>query len=137
MISLLFLILNSLNKEIKKLPLRSISGQNSNMISNSEVITIGIFLSPEQYSTLRSILSLTGDVYNLCKSLLKSQNLMDLKESIENIFENANKFRKLRNFFTHIGEIIINKRKHGIDGPINSPSGLKYTKESKDNIHLI
>ena len=95
MISFLFLILDSLNKEIEKLPLRSISGQNYKTISNSEVIIIGIFLNPLQYSTLRSILSLTGDVYNICNSLLISQNLMDLRETIKNIFDCSNKFREL------------------------------------------
>jgi hypothetical protein len=55
-ILLLFLILDSLNIEIKKLSLRSISGQNYNMIHDSKVITIGIFLNPENYFTPRSII---------------------------------------------------------------------------------
>ena len=62
----LFLVLDSLYIEIGKLQIKSVSGNKEKKIICSDVFTLGIFLNPAEYSKLRNILSLLGDVYNIC-----------------------------------------------------------------------
>lgn len=64
-IPFLFDVLNSLYIETRKLPLRQkISGAHQKQAAQHYLITIGFFLPPQDYYTLRLILSLVGDIYN-------------------------------------------------------------------------
>ena len=54
----LFLTLDSLYSETRKLPLRSVGGHKIAKITSSYVFTLGILLQSEEYSKLRLILSL-------------------------------------------------------------------------------
>jgi hypothetical protein len=58
--------------ETRRLPLsQATSGVTPKKVNDHYLITIGIFLPPEQYTILRVILSLVGDVYNLLTPLIK------------------------------------------------------------------
>lgn len=134
----LFLALDSLYYEIQKLPLRSMGGTQSKRIESSNVFTLGIFLQPSEYSKLRNILSLAGDIYNISESTLESkEGLLDLLPLIENLFKTSNSFREIRNFYTHLSEALVDMKKHGISGPCKLESGIEYGEDSKENIHLI
>jgi len=61
-----------------------------------------MFLPPEQFTALRIILSLVGDMYNPLKILKEVDHLVEFSPFINELFEYADKFRKVRNFFTHL-----------------------------------
>jgi hypothetical protein len=65
-IPLLFQTLDALYIETRKLPLSSTSGLSLRPINTAYTIRYGMFLKPVDYATLRSILSLSGDVYGRC-----------------------------------------------------------------------
>jgi hypothetical protein len=98
-----------------------------------------MFLQSNEYATLRSILSLTGDIYNLTTALLKIKNgsLLELEASIRKLFDCANMFREVRNFFTHLDDVLTDMDKHGITGSANTDCGIQYTVKAKGCVHLV
>jgi hypothetical protein len=136
----LFDVLNSLYIETRKLPLtQATSGIQSKQIDAQYLITIGIFLLPQQYTTFRVILSLVGDVYNLLTPLkrLNQAELMELYPHINNLFNEADKFRTARNCFTHLGGILTDMDKHGITGTAKTNCGIDYLPAAKGCVHLV
>src|SRR5688572_30318123 len=87
----LFDVIDSLYLETRKLPLHSLGSvpAGNRQVSTSYTLTFGIFLTPAEYSTLRAILSLTGDIYNLVTPLtkLKSNELLELDQDIRQLFK--------------------------------------------------
>jgi hypothetical protein len=137
---LLFQSLQSLYIETRKLPLHSLSGVTSTEVDQQYSFKYGIFLKPNEYATLRSILSLMADVYSLLNQLasLNNEELMELAPHIRELFDHANQFRKVRNFYTHINEILTTKMdEHGITGARNTNCGIKYTSNAKACVHLV
>jgi hypothetical protein len=126
---LLFQTLQSLFIEARKLPLHSVSGATPEHVNGEYVITYGIFLTPNDYATLRSILSLMGDVHNLLYSLnnIGKEELMELSSFVPKLFGHANKFRQIRNFFTHLDQILTTKMdENGITGSKSTNCGIEY-----------
>lgn len=98
-----------------------------------------IFLPPQDYSTLRLILSLVGDIYNLLTPLTRvDQNeLMELSPYVNSLFNEADKFRNVRNCFTHLDEIFTDMDKHGITGAAKTNCGIEYMPSAKGCVHLV
>jgi hypothetical protein len=138
-IPFLFEVIEALYLETRKLPLHSRSGVQSNQIEKDYVLTIGMFLQSDEYATLRSILSLTGDIYNLTTPLLKIKDgsLLELEASIRKLFDCANIFRGVRNFFTHLDDVLTNMDKHGITGATSTDCGIQYTDKARGCVHLV
>ncbi len=98
----------------------------------------GMFLpvSPFIYTCVRMSAYLCGDIYNTCKQLLETE-LMELADPVSVLNAEANRFRTVRNFFTHIDERLFDFEKHGVCGPHQSDCGLEYFETTKDATHLI
>lgn len=100
-------------------------------------LVITLPLSPEGYILVRSVLSFTSDIYFLMEALIKTGNLMELDFAIKELHREADKFREIRNFYTHLNERITNLDAHGISGEHDTKCGIKYTDSSQDNFHLV
>jgi hypothetical protein len=112
-----FQVIESLYFQTRKLPLHPGSGSTNKQVSDSCAITISMFLPPEQFTTLRVILSLVDDIYNSLKILKENNHLAELSPFINELFEHADKFRRVRNFFTHLDEVLTDMDKHGVNWP--------------------
>jgi hypothetical protein len=106
-------------------------------IGGTNNIIINLDISPESLALLRAILSLVSDIYYMCKSLTNICNLLELKTPIEQLCESTDKFRDIRNFFTHLDERLCNLDTHGITGAIKTNCNIEYTTSAKGNLHLI
>jgi len=137
-LSTVFYFVQSLYHVTRNLSLQSVSGINSGekKVSSSMHTTIGIFVSPENYANFRAVLSLVGDLYNYLE-LVKKYNLLELRSKIDQLYDACNKFRDVRNAFTHLGEGLINLEKHGVNGPLKTNCGIEYTETAKNCFHLI
>lgn len=138
-IPLLFQCLEALYIETRKLPLYSQSGRTMRTVSEAYTITYGIFLKPIDYATLRSVLSLSGDVYEMLKPLnkLDREELMELEAPVKSLYNYSERFKQIRNFFTHLGEAMTDMECHGISGPLVTDSGITYTPTARHCIHLV
>jgi hypothetical protein len=139
-IPLLFQTLDSLYIETRKLPLYSQSGMMTKTVHDSYTFTLGIFLSPTDYATLRSILSLSGDVYWTLFPLKDrtSDELQELEKPVKSLYDYAERFREIRNFYTHLGEAITNKMdRHGVSGPLSTKTGITYESTTQYCVHLL
>jgi hypothetical protein len=137
LIPFLFQVIESLYIQTRKLPLSPGRGPTNKEVGESYVITFSMFLPSEEYTTLRVILSLMGNIYNPLKVLKKNDQLMELAPFIQQLYDHANKFRKVRNFFTHLDEVLTNMDEHGITGPAKTNCGIEYTSTGKDCVHLV
>jgi hypothetical protein len=132
-----FQVIESLYFQTRKLPLHPGSGAANKQVSDSYAITFSMFLPPKQFTTLRIILSLVGDIYNPLEILKKKDHLAELTPFINELFEYADKFRKVRNFFTHLDEVLTNMDRHGVNGPAKTRCGIEYTEAAKACVHLV
>lgn len=135
----LFDTLDALYPETRKLPLKSPGVRMEAEVRSSYAFTCTMLLSVHDYTRLRLIISLTGDLYNLLTPLVKvdPKSLMELSESIKELYDYSTRFREVRNFFTHLDEVLTYMDKHGISGPINAQCGLRYTESARACVHLI
>jgi hypothetical protein len=62
---------------------------------------------------------------------------MELREPIQIIYNYANNFRKARNFFTHLDEVLTNMDEHGITGSATINCGITYKENAKGCVHLV
>ena len=101
-------------------------------------IKIPHFISDRKYLMFRSLLSLVGDIYNLLTTL-KRHDLCELNEPIKNLYEEVQKYRPARNFYTHMNERLCKYdngiRIHGVEGPLMGANGAEYKDGSAGNIH--
>src|SRR5213594_2674639 len=100
-------------------------------ITTDSTLTIGMLLDAKDHATLRSTLSLTGDIYNMAHALLENRCLLELEKPIRDLYDIAKKFRHARDFFTHIEQVLTDMKGNGISGPKISKSGLKYSGSAK------
>lgn len=135
----IFITLDSLYEAVKNLSwdslaLKSINGNPR--IEGSGVMTIvGFDLSPQVYRDFRATISLIGDVYHLIESISKL-DLLELTSPINQLYSEANKFRDLRNFFTHINEQISKLNENGISGSCKTNCGIEYV-NAQGCFHLV
>src|SRR5919199_2572223 len=83
------------------------------------------------------ILSLVGDMYNPLQILNKNDHLAELTPFINEFLWRTDKFRNVRNFFTHLDEVLTDMAKRGVNGPANTNCGIEYTKAAKGCVHLV
>jgi len=135
----LFDTLDALHPETRKLPLRSKAGLIDREVTTAYTFTYNMVLSAQDYGTLRSIVSLSGDVYNLLTPLVNvnPESLLELSAPIKELYKLSISFRGVRNFFTHLNEVLTNMDKHGISGPVTTDCHLSYTKSAKSCVHLV
>jgi hypothetical protein len=138
-IPMLFQTLDALYIETRKLPLHSQSGRTMTTVSEAYTITYGIFLKPVDYATLRSVLSLSGDVYEMLAPLnnLTEEELLELEVPVKSLCNYSERFKDIRNFYTHLGEALTNMVRHGITGPVVTESGITYSPTARYCIHLV
>ncbi len=137
LLPLLFDTIDALYLVTRNLPLRAVPGATGPEITKDNTLTIGILLDAKDHVTLRSTLSLIGDIYNISRAFLKNKGLLELEKPIRDLYDAASKFRHARDFFTHIEQMITNMEGNGISGPQISKSGLIYTESAKSCVHLI
>lgn len=137
LIPFLFEVIESLYIQTRKLPIHPGIGASNKEVGGSYVITFSMFLSADDYTTLRVILSLMGDIYNLLTPLIQKDQLMEISPLIQQLYDHANKFRKVRNFFTHLDEVFTDMDKHGITGALKTNCGIVYTTTTRGCVHLV
>ena len=117
----------------------SISGRRIKTVSESYTITYGIFLKPSDYAAMRSILSLSGDIYEMLHSLkkLEKKDLLELDMPIKKLYNYSLTFIEIRDMFTHLGEALTDMQRHGISGSETTQSGITYSASAKHCIHLV
>ncbi|MDZ4649878.1 hypothetical protein ORM67_04575 [Bacillus cereus] len=93
--------------------------------------------SAEDYIILRSSLSFVSDLHLLLKALIKKGNLMELEEPITHLYDEINKFRDVRNFFTHLDDRLLGLENHGISGKTTTNCGIEYGEDAVDCLHLV
>jgi hypothetical protein len=121
-----------------KLPLKPTIKMNKKPHDEPDRITFHLWLSDDDYTALRSILALAGDLIFTSKELKKFTGQTGLHQHILNIYNESDaKFRDARNFFTHMDEHIGNRKKHGISGPLNLGCGVTFTAKATNNAYLI
>ncbi|WP_438449469.1 hypothetical protein [Gorillibacterium sp. sgz5001074] len=101
----LFLTIDSLHVAICKMTNESSIekvGIGKSYISKKGHYQISIPISSADYLILRSVISLVGDIYNLLEPLKDKGNLLELEKYILSLYNKAEQFRAVRNFFTHI-----------------------------------
>lgn len=138
-IPMLFQTLDALYIDTRKLPLHSQSGRTMTTISEAYTITYGVFLKPVDYATLRSVLSLSGDLYEMLAPLnnLTEDELLELEVPVKSLCNYSERFKDIRNFYTHLGEALTNMVRHGITGPAVTESGITYSPTARHCIHLV
>lgn len=137
LVPFLFQVIESLYFQTRKLPLHHGIGASYKEISESYEITFSMFLPAEDFTTLRVILSLIGDMYNPLQILKKNDHLAELTPFINELFEHTDKFRNVRNFFSHLDEVLTDMVKHGVNGPAKTNCGIEYTEAAKGCVHLV
>lgn len=123
----LFLTIDSLHVAISKMAKESdieIAGISKSYISKKGHYQISIPISSSDYLILRSVISLVGDIYNLLNPLKDEGNLLELEKPIINLFNKAEEFRAVRNFFTHIDSSLCKVHEEGFHLVLNK--GIIY-----------
>ncbi|MGI0026483.1 MAG: hypothetical protein ACREAD_01395 [Nitrosopumilaceae archaeon] len=134
--STMFYVLEALHKKVSTLSMLSISGISYRQIGSTNAISLGMFVSPDNYANFRSVLSLIGDLYHILEKI-KEYELFELKSMIDDIYEKADSFRDLRNFFTHLDSALKNLEVNGVSGELKTNCGIEYEKTAKNCFHLI
>ncbi|UTR05444.1 hypothetical protein MM326_15205 [Alkalihalobacillus sp. LMS6] len=106
-------------------------------ISGKNNMIMSIPLTHEEYILLRASLAFVSDIYFLADSLIRTGNLFELEEPIKCLYNSANKFRDVRNYYTHFNERLANLETHGVSGEHNLKFGHHYTEESEQNFYLV
>ena len=75
--------------------------------------------------------------YNSLKILKENNHLAELSPFINELFEHADKFRRVRNIFTHVDEVLTVMDKHGVNGPAKTEYAIVYTEAAKGCTHLV
>src|SRR4051794_12537890 len=91
LIPFLFQVIESLYTQTRKLPLSLGHGPTNIEVRESYVINFSMFLPSDEYTTLRIILSLMGDIYNALKVLKKNDQLMELTPFIQQLHDHTYK----------------------------------------------
>lgn len=99
---------------------------------------IRIPASAEVYARLRCALSLVGDVYNGVKVLLAEDvETRELRGPLDALFQEADRFRNVRNFFAHLDERLARPDKHGVSGPMPTNCGIEYAQGAAGCFHMV
>lgn len=94
-------------------------------------------LSPEKYLLLRTVIGLASDVYFGALTLKERGNLKELEHPVERLYQSANRFRDVRNFFTHLDGVLSKPDRHGISGAFRTSCGIEYTDRARECEHFV
>ena len=72
----------------------------------SQQFNVTFQLTPTEYASFRTVLTLTADVYEMLDSLIKGNALMELTEPLNKIYRHTQNYKELWHFITHLGEHI-------------------------------
>jgi hypothetical protein len=133
----MFDTLDALHFVTRSLPLHTGGDLPKIEIETPYTIILRIYLDRKDHVTLRSALSLTGDIYNIAHTLIRKKGLLELENPVKEIFDAANRFRHARDFFTHLEQMMTGMEANGVSGPAKSPSGIRYSESAKFCVHLI
>ena len=86
---------------------------------------INLQLTPGSFSLLRAAIGLAGDAFCIAKRLTEI-NLGNLQAPLSTLHLDLNRWRYLRNFFSHLDDRLGNLDKHGITGSENTNCGIEY-----------
>jgi hypothetical protein len=139
LLSTMFFLLDSLYYATENLSLVSISGKPSEkeIISSENHMKLGMWVSPTNYSNFRAVLALVGDVNSILWQLRNKCDLLSLKQKIIELNElTFNNFKDLRDFFTHL-ENIVKEPHNNISVPCTTNCNIEYTDKAKNCFHLI
>lgn len=136
---LMYKTLDTLYLETRnKLPLKPTRTLNKKPHNEPDRITLHLWLTDDDYTALRSILALVGDLIYTSERLKEFTKQTTLDRYISNIFnESDTKFRDARNFFSHMDDQLGNRQKHGISGPLTIGCGVPFTAKATNNVYLI
>lgn len=140
---LMFRALDSLYLETKnKLPLTTTGKVNKRPKNDPDRITFDLWLTDESYAALRTILALLGDLTFTSQELRGLDGIAGLQRHVENIFNESNRFRDARNFFTHMDNHLGRREdhgryEHGVSGPMTIGCGVKFGADARNNAYLI
>jgi hypothetical protein len=140
LVPFLFDVVDALYLVTRNLPLHPVPGTENIDVKTPYTINIGIILNTTDFTTLRSLLALTGDITNITRSLIRARKddpLLELEQPIRRLYKKANKFQSARNFFSHFDIMMIDMQNEGISGPINTSSGVNYSSEAISCVHMI
>lgn len=135
----MFFLLDSLYYATQNLSLVSISGKPSEkkIISSENHTELGMWVSSTNYSNFRAVLALVGDVNSILWQLRNKCDLLSLKQKIIELNElTFNNFKDLRDFFTHL-ENIVKEPRNNISMPCTTNCNIEYTDKAKNCFHLI
>jgi hypothetical protein len=62
---------------------------------------------------------------------------MELTPFIQDLYNYSNKFRAVRNFFTHLDEVFTDMDEHGVSGVRKTNCGIEYESTATSCVHLI
>ena len=135
---LMYKTLDALYLETKnKLPLKTTQNVNKKPKEDADRITFALWLTDESYTALRTILALVGDLIFTSQMLRSLRGLAGLQSHVNNIFNESNKFRDARNFFTHMDHHLGNRIDHGVSGPKTIGCGVEFKSGTINNAYLI
>ena len=101
--------------------------------TNSLVISFDI--GPEALFALRGAVGLSGDAYCLVRRLQASK-IERLNQPLAEMATALEKFRDLRNFFSHLDDRLAHLDRHGITGTVSAGCGIEY-ENAKGCFHLV
>jgi len=130
-----FFTLDALYDVTRKLPPKTKTYEDVPLENVLHFYVIGL-PKLDYYSDIRLTLSLVSDLYFLLEGILKQGNLMEIQPILLQMKNESRKFDDIRNFYTHLDERVIDLKKHGIDGTVDTNCGIKYVNVEKC-FHLV
>ncbi|MGI0075345.1 MAG: hypothetical protein ACREA5_05320, partial [Nitrosotalea sp.] len=96
-----------------------------------------MWVSSINYTNFRAVLALVGDVNGILWQLRNKCDLLSLKQKIIELNElTFNNFKDLRDFFTHLDNIVKNPH-NNINTACSTNCNIEYTDKAKNCFHLI
>jgi len=122
----LFRTLDALYADVQRFPQQWAGDKPMGIRSGGKYgMYIGLSLSPDSFALLRAAIALQGDSYFIGKRL-ESLNVGGALKAISQLVQELERFRELRNFFSHLDERIANLDEHGITGTVKTNCGIEY-----------
>lgn len=139
-LTLMFKALDSLHNATRSVPRPwTMSEGVPASIGGTGNLLISIPISPNDYALLRTVLSLTADIYHCSKTLTTEckGHLMELEPLLQQVLDSAKPVYSARNLFTHLDEYLVGFDKHGVDGPMQTRAGITFTGTAKNNLYIV
>lgn len=90
-----------------------------------------------EYLPMRLSLALTSDLYSLLIALQKQGNLMEIQHEVDQLCAQAKAFQDVRDFYTHLYDRLVKRKKHGINSALQTKCGVTYGNNAREYFHLV